>query len=210
MKKVYIITALLICANFIYAQDDDYEYSNQDEFKTIFGGKELGGYGGIGLGYSQIDDRHAITIDARGGVLLGHWLMFGIGGAGFINQYEYNQALNMDASLVGGYGGFVVEAIVLPKSGVHLSFPILAGVGGVAYTTWMKDNENYEQDNEVNESSVFLVVEPGAEIEFNFTRFFRMAAFISYRYTSDIDLTYASHRSLINYSTGVRVKFGKF
>lgn len=207
MKKIYLIFAALICVSLVHAQEDFHE----DEFKTVFGGKKVGGYGGIGLGYTTIDSKPALVFDARGGVILGHSFSIGIGGAGFINTYEYDLTLNRDVSLVGGYGGFYAEPIILPNSRVHLSFPVLFGIGGAAYTSWVKDNNNdFTQDSNVEETDVFLVIEPAAELEFNFTRFFRMAAFLSYRYASDLDLTSVGPEPLNEFSAGLRFKFGKF
>jgi len=201
--------AFLLCASYIGAQEER-EYRD-DEFKTVFGGKKVGGYGGIGIGYSTIDSKPAAVFDARGGVILGHSFGLGIGGAGFINAYEYDPALNRQVSLVGGYGGFFAEPILFPKSRVHLSFPVLVGIGGAAYTSWVKsDNDDFTQDSNVEETAVFLVVEPAAELEFNFTRFFRMAAFLSYRYASDLDMTNVGPEPLNEFSAGLRFKFGKF
>jgi hypothetical protein len=208
MKRIYLILAVLFCFSLVEAQDEDY---HNDEFKTVFGGKKIGGYGGIGLGYTTIDSKPALVFDARGGVILAHSFTIGIGGAGFINTYEYDPALNKDVSLVGGYGGFFVEPILFPKSRVHLSFPVLVGIGGAAYTSWIQDtNQDYPQSSNVEETSVFLVLEPAAELEFNFTRFFRLAAFLSYRYASDLDLTNVGPEPLNEFSAGLRFKFGKF
>lgn len=208
MKKIYLILAVLFCVSIVKAQDEDY---HEDEFKTIFGGKKVGGYGGLGLGYSTIDSKPAVVFDARGGVILGHSLGLGIGGAGFINTYEYDPTLNKDVSLVGGYGGFFAEPILLPRSRVHISLPVLIGIGGAAYTSWVKDNnDDFTQDSNVEESAVFLVVEPAVELEFNFTKFFRMAAFLSYRYASDLELTNVEPEPLNEFTAGLRFKFGKF
>lgn len=212
MKKIYYFLALLfLSAGFIAAQENDDGYENH-EFKTIFGGKSVGGYGGIGVGYSLIDSRHALTFDARGGIILGHGVSLGIGGAGFINEYKYNQQLSKEVSMVGGYGGFYVEPILFPKLPVHLSFPILIGMGGAAYTTFVEDeNGDFTEENNVEEtSSVFLVIEPSVELEFNLTNFFRLAAFMSYRFTSDLDMANVPADALQSYSAGLRFKFGKF
>jgi hypothetical protein len=212
MKKIYLFLVILFFAGYIMAQDEEVVYHDSDEeFRTLFGDKEFGGYGGIGIGYSKINDKHAVVFDARGGVLIGHSLALGIGGAGFINSYEYNQALNKDVSLVGGYGGIFAEPILFPKSRVHLSFPVLFGIGGAAYTTFEKENDNdYVQDNSVEETAVFLIFEPAAELEFNLTKFMRMAGFFSYRLTSDLDIESVMKDALVNYTIGVRFKFGKF
>ncbi|MBN2522950.1 MAG: hypothetical protein JXB24_06725 [Bacteroidales bacterium] len=212
MKKLFLLLSILFCACFLKAQDDEVVYHDSDEeFRTIFGGKKVGGYGGIGLGYSQIDDKHAFVFDARGGVVLGHHLAMGFGGAGFINSYEYNLALNKDVSLVGGYGGLFIEPIVFPNSSIHLSFPVLFGVGGAAYTSFVREEDNeYEQNNNVEETSVFMLIEPAVELEFNLTKFMRMAGFFSYRFTNDLDIEYVQADALTNFSAGVRFKFGKF
>ncbi|MGD2034226.1 MAG: hypothetical protein PVF73_04160 [Bacteroidales bacterium] len=210
MRKIYLALVLLFCAGYVLAQDEEVVYHDSDEeFKTLFGGKKVGGYGGLGIGYSRIDDKHAIVFDARGGVVLGHSLSLGFGGAGFINSYEYEPALNRDVSLVGGYGGIYGEFILFPKSQVHLSFPVLFGIGGASYTTFVNDDE-YEQENEVEESSVYFVIEPGVEIEFNLIRFMRMAGFFSYRFTSDLDIPDVRPDALVSYNAGIRFKFGKF
>jgi hypothetical protein len=212
MKKIYLLLVLLFCAGYLLAQDEEAVYHDSDEeFKTLFGNKEFGGYGGIGLGYSKIDDKHALVFDARGGVIIGHSIAIGFGGAGFINSYEYDQAINKDVSLVGGYGGIFVEPIVFPKSKVHLSFPVLFGIGGAAKTTFEKENDNdYQQENNIEESSMFLVIEPSAELEFNLLKFMRMAAFFSYRFTNDLEIENVMEDALANYTVGVRFKFGSF
>ncbi len=211
MKKIYLFIALLFCVTILSAQDEEVVYHDSDEeFKTIFGGKKVGGYGGLGFGYSRIEDKHAIIFDARGGVILGHSFAIGFGGVGFINDYEYNQALNREVSLVGGYGGIFAEPIIFPRSRVHLSFPVLFGIGGAAYTSWVKDDRDYTQENDVEETAVFMIIEPGVELEFNLTKFMRLAGFFSYRYTSDLDLTSVKPDALVNYTIGARFKFGKF
>jgi len=137
-------------------------------------------------------------------------LALGFAGAGFINSYEYNQALNRDVSLAGGYGGIFAEPILFPNSIIHVSFPVLFGIGGVAYTSFLNEDDNYQQDNQVEETSVFLLIEPGVELEFNILKFMRMAAYFSYRFTNDLDITNVRPDALTNYNIGVRFKFGKF
>lgn len=211
MKKIYFLLAILFCAGIVMAQDEEvYYHDSDDDFKTIFGDKEFGGYGGIGLGYTKINDKHAVVFDARGGVIIGHSLALGLGGGGFINNYEYDVSLNKDVSLVGGYGGLFVEPILFPKSRVHLSFPVLFGVGGAAQTTFVKDDTDYQQENTIEETSMFLVIEPSVELEFNITRFMRLAAFCSYRFTNDLEIENVAPDALVNYTVGVRFKFGQF
>jgi hypothetical protein len=213
MKKIYFLLVLALSVLSVQAQDEDRSYKNDDEFKTIFGGKSVGGYGGIGVGYTIVDDKSSVSFDARGGVILGHWFAMGIGGSTFVSPYEYNTAHTTDINLSGGYGGFFAEIILMPKSQVHLSFPVLIGLGGAAVSTRSNDLNSTEIINNVEETSVITVIEPAVELEFNFTKFFRMAGYFSYRYTTDLefDNTYQiSPDALVNYSAGIRLKFGKF
>jgi hypothetical protein len=213
MKKILLFTSLVFFVYMANAQDRDRNFRNNDEFKTIFGGKTIGGYGGLGVGYTIVNDNSSVDLDARGGLILGHWFAMGVGGGAFVSPYEYNAAHSTDINLTGGYGGFFAEFIVFPKSQVHLSFPVLVGIGGAAVSTRIDPNSSSEVSNYVEQTSVFTIIEPSAELEFNFTRFFRLAGFVSYRYTTDLDFdnTYEVHPdALIGYTAGVRVKFGKF
>ncbi len=56
----------------------------------------------------------------------------GFGGTGFINDISYNNAENQYTNLTGGYGGLLLEPIILPWFPVHVSLPILFGAGGIA------------------------------------------------------------------------------
>lgn len=212
MKYIYLIL-LLFGFTQLQAQEGN-------EYKTIFGGNQMGGYGSFSIGYSMIDTSHALTFSARGGAILGNTLTMGLGGSGFVTEYKDNSNLTKKGSLAGGYGGVFLELIVFGRSPVHLSFPILAGIGGAVYTTWENEGVEYSRVNAVQDYASFLVVEPGVELEFNVTKFLRIAGYFNYRYTSDIDLTaqnIAGGRTILvkpdalnTYNTGLIFKFGKF
>jgi hypothetical protein len=53
----------------------------------------------------------------------------------------------------------------------------------------------------------FFIVEPAVELEFNLARFFRTAATLSYRYTSDIDLLGMDENVLNGLHLGLTFKF---
>jgi hypothetical protein len=211
MKKIIGLAIIFYCSAFINisAQDEEQEFKS-DEFKTIFGGKKMGGYGAIGAGYSIIDDKDAIVLNARGGVVLGHNLALGLTGTGFMNEYTFSVSEGEKISLVGGYGGFFIEPIILPRAGVHVSFPVTAGVGGITYTTFKDKSDELNDNNESNESQSFFIVEPGVEVEFNLFKFMRMSVFGTYRFVSELNWDHTSSDALNNFSTGLIFKFGKF
>ena len=104
-----------------------------------------------------------------------------------------------------------VEPIIMPKFPVHLSFPILFGVGGISYVT--KDANDYH--NMVEDSEVFLIAEPAAELEFNLTRNFRLALGASYRFTTPFDVGTTGSlpvnaNAIESWSYMITFKFGRF
>ena len=205
--------------------------------KTLFGGNKdqsNGGYGAIMVGYSQIWDKDAILIGARGGWIINHNFALGMGGYGFMTDPQTDPYIqdaitgqNTKYQITGGYGGLLFEPIVGAKMPVHLSFPILIGAGGIAYTKhWENtdwDNPDYDYQNTYEDSDAFFVLEPGVELEFNMLKFFRIALSASYRYTSNINLSYKDMRDpkpdpniigtqdmLRGMNYGIALKFGKF
>jgi len=223
MKKLAIILSVLLVVSFVKAQDS---YEN-DQIQSIFSRKKSnGGYGAFSLGYSEIDGRDALIAGARGAFIFDHALAIGLGGYGFVNNLNYHSQYRHDDNTyrfttTGGYGGLLIEPILFGKKPVHLSFPILFGIGGVALVDahswdwdwdWDHNHDYYEYDNDV-----FFVAEPGVELEFNLARFFRLAAFASYRFTSKLELydgsspgNMADPDLLETFNVGLTFKFGKF
>ena len=214
MKKSVI--SLLMTLTVITVSGQDYDEDRQ--ISTIFGDRHIsnGGYGAITINYSQIGTdennkaKDAIVIGGRGSWVIGHAFAFGIGGCGFLNDFHYSSTMDNNVNLSGGYGGLYLEPIILPRIPVHLSLPVLIGVGGVAYTTSSNLYNPHDNNIYVEDASPFLVVEPGAELEFNIIRCFRIAIGAYYRFTTDIQLLNTDTDVLNGLSAGVTLKFGKF
>lgn len=215
MKKVI---ALMTCISMVFpavrAQETD---QVNNEFKTLFGDGRAshGGYGALSIEYSQINSLDAILIGAEGAWVVGHWFALGLAGKGFLNDYTFNPAINADVNLVGGYGGLLIEPIVLPKFPVHISVPLLIGAGGISYTSTFNPRPYDYEDFElfVEDAAGYFVVEPGIEIEFNVVRFFRLAVGGYYRFTSGVQLhpdLEIPEDVLNGWSVGIKLKFGKF
>ena len=213
MKKSFILTALLIltCSS-AFSQDPEFEYYKSREIKTLLGrNREGGGYCVFTSGYSVIDNKDAVLLGGRFGWLASHSIGIGLGATGFINEYHYEPLIDKNVFLAGGYGGLYIEPILLPRSPVHLSFPVLFGAGGISYVSKESDLNN----NMIQDSEAFLLIEPAAELELNLTRFFRLSIGASYRFPSAFnvgvsDTPKASAGSLKGVSYTVSLKFGKF
>ncbi|MBA7520756.1 hypothetical protein ES705_12853 [subsurface metagenome] len=217
MKKLtYLILAILISINICYSQSEEKKQRiKDDEIKTIFGrNRTNGGYGAFSITYSEIDHKDAIQFGGRGAWIIDHSLAIGFGGTGFLNDYNYDAILDQNVNLAGGYGGLYIEPILAPRFPFHISFPILLGVGGIAYTS-----DNYtgdHRDNYIEDTDVFLIAEPGVELEFNILKYFRIALGAYYRYTSNISLEKSPGEQFVGkdvlhgLSMGITFKFGKF
>ena len=213
MKKITILSALLVLFYVsAFSQDAELEYYKSKEIKTLMGrSRQGGGYCAFTSGYSMIDDKQAVLLGGRFGWLASHWIGIGLGATGFLNEFHYEPSLNKDVFLAGGYGGLYVEPIVFPRSPIHVSFPVLFGAGGISYVS--KDAD--QNDNLIEDSEVFLLIEPSAELELNLTRFFRIALGGSYRFPTAFNVGLngtprASAESIKGMSYTISLKFGKF
>ena len=213
MKKTSLILlfSILIPAG-ILAQDPEFQYYKNKELKTLLGrNRSGGGYGSFTAGYTTIDDKHALLFGGRFSWIASHTVGIGFGATGFINEFHYEPSLDRDVFLTGGYGGIYIEPILLPRFPVHLSFPVLFGAGGISF---ISKDEGFN-NNFIEDSKAFLIIEPSAELELNLTKFFRLAFGVSYRMPTQFDVGLPGNytidvESLKTPSYTVTMKLGKF
>lgn len=203
MKQLFILIFIglgVLCAS---AQEN-----TDNQISTIFSkGRNNGGYGALSFEYTQIDGKDAFLMGARGSWIIDHSFAIGFGGKGFINDVNYDnwRYNNLDYNLAGGYGGLYLEPILAPRLPVHISFPVLFGVGAVAQ---VEDHHDWTYDN--SRSDAFLVFEPAVELEFNMTRHLRLAGTIGYRFTSKIEMVNTNSDVMEGTNIGLILKFGRF
>ncbi|HUX95198.1 MAG TPA: hypothetical protein VMV47_05635 [Bacteroidales bacterium] len=218
MKKLIILSVFsIIISSPLFSQESDtlykpYEESKSKEYMTLFGhNKPRGAYGAFNIGYTRIADEQSVMFGGRFEWIAAQAIGFGFGGKGFINEYHYEPTIDRDVFLTGGFGGLYIEPIVMPRFPVHLAFPVLLGAGGISYISKDMDfNDNFIEDSEA-----FLIVEPTAELELNITRHFRLALGASYIFTTPFDIgsegnPVASAKSMDGWNYTVTFKFGKF
>jgi opacity protein-like surface antigen len=218
MKKFAAISVLLALA--LTAAEAQEEFGvkekherNPGQVQTLFDSHSgNGGYGAFSIGYTKIANRDAIIMGGRGEWVVGHGFGLGLGGYGFVNDPLYNPVDQLNYSLAGGYGGLMMEPIIMGWFPVHVTFPILIGAGGVANTSYSSDwYDPYEYwDGYLEDATAFFVAEAGVELEFNLVRFFRFALFGTYRYTTDIVMTNTEPDALRGWNFGMTFKFGSF
>lgn len=210
----FVLFAALLTPAFTQ-NDDEKSSAKNGNIQTLMGkNRSTGGYGGLSVAYTQIQDRDAFVFGAKGGVLMGHIFTIGLGGTGFFNDVKSDEATGKDLSLAGGYIGVFFEPIVMPKFPVHVSFPVMVGAGGV-WVVSRTDEEGDWTDNYTSEASdAYMVIEPGVEVELNVTSYFRFSVGAYYRYTTSVDIEdpdlIVPTDILHGFSYGVAFKFGKF
>ncbi|PLX14452.1 MAG: hypothetical protein C0594_00025 [Marinilabiliales bacterium] len=211
MKTITLSFVIILLFSFAAFSQSE----NNDEIKTIFGKIDShGGYLGFDISVSEIDGENAMFIGGKGAWVIGHGFSVGLAGGGFFNDYHFNEKLGENVNLEGGYGGLLLEPIILPKFPVHISMPVLLGLGGVSYTSDYYNTMDDEWSNFIEAGDAFLIVEPGVQIEMNLVRSVRVCVGASYRYTSELDLDYqytgVNNDVLDGLSFGASIKFGKF
>ena len=106
------------------------------------------------------------------------------------------------AILEMGYGGLEMEYIHESHRLAHLSIYSLMGGGGARY----RDRDRYE----TLEEDGFLVLEPGMNMNLNVTRFLRLSAGATYRWTWGAELPGLEDDDLSG-ATGVfTLRFGRY
>lgn len=203
MKKIAIFIAVLFLMPFYTMAQDD------DEIRTLLNGS-VGGYGAFSIGYGQFSDEAGLTAGFRGATILGHSLAIGIDAKGFFTNVNSLIYGTEDYQVTGGYGGLLIEPILLGKFPIHLSIPISLGGGAYGFVT----NPYYDYEF----GDAFLYIEPGLEFEFNLTKHFRMALGAYYRNTYNLEVfesTFGNKIEATNgymngLSFGVILKSGKF
>lgn len=220
MKKYILCIALsVLIFSTSFAQEDK---QNDEEIRTIFGSLKStshGGYGAFSTGYARFNGRDGSISGGRGAWIINHNLNIGGAGYGFHNETEKDPVLHQSYRLDGGYGGFLVEPALKAKKPVHLTFPVLIGAGGIAYTQKSSKKSAEEDLTLAEDRDAFFIVEPGIELEFNIVQFLRIGCGAHYRYTSGITLKYSDSESgrrivdekvLHGFSFNICFKFGKF
>ena len=221
MNKLIVFVVLTLLYTSSFGQTKEHKEKKPDEIMTIFGNSDVkskGGYGGFAMRYSIIDSKDVYMNGGMGAWIIDHNLAIGGVGYSFQTETGYDEKMNENYRITGGYGGLLFEPILLPKSAIHVSFPLLVGAGGIGYRVNTENVKN-EEEWEAIDADAFFVVEPGAEIEINVVKFLRIGCGVHYRFTTNVKLDYenpdwgmiTTNQDLLHgFSFGLTFKFGKF
>ena len=207
MRKGLFLLIILFCSNLgIIAQEKD------DEIETVFknGGKTHHGfYFAPQIKLSNFDKEVAFFTGLRGAWVINRSVAIGFEGNGLIPTIAENWTIPFyRVRPLAGYGGIFVEPILKSNKVAHITLPILFGAGWAGY---IEDWEgNIDPEENVLDEHVFWVIEPAINVELNVTKFFRLAAGVSYRFTQDLELINTNKSALQGVNYNFMLKFGKF
>jgi len=200
MKKINLIILLLALSAFSYAQEIR-TLTSSDTAKTF------GGYGGPLIEFTQINNDWGALFGGKGGFIVNRKFAFGGVGMAMLNNPDFTgstQSESLDVPLQLSYatGGVFFEYFFNLESPVHVSIPLNIMGGGVTI-----NEEN--TDNEIESSGMF-VIQPGVNLEFNVTKHFVPAVYVTYRQVLASKLENIDNKDLSGISIGLILKFGAF
>lgn len=208
MKKGILIAIVMTASILSFAQEQ----------QTLFGNKKgFGAFIGINSQAAEINGQPAYLAGGEFNLVFGHSLNIGVKGMGMVSNVNSNTT-NTDGDLYNlqfGYGGLNFEPVIASNSVLHLTFPVLLGAGGIAETQkalWQEEFAEFGDplDVEPHRSDLFLIAEPGVNLELNVFKFMRLTGGVSYRFLSDAQIPELETSDFQGFSGNLSLRLGWF
>lgn len=180
--------------------------------ETLFGSggsPTLGGYGGVGVKYSRVDQSNVALVCGEGALLLDHQFSLGLAGCGMPNRLDgsaYSGVANDEMEV--GYGGLLLRYHFRSHDMVSFSLGGVVGGGGLTIGQW--NHSDTMDEGVVRESDAFFAAEPQATVDVNVTRWLRVGAVGGYRFVSGTNTAGLSNTDLAGPTGGAHILFGWF
>lgn len=181
-----------------------------DAFKS----KGLRFYLATTVGISPLGSENSLKLGGRLVWQKNPSLGFGLGGYAVVGTSTTLPGQTERYRIAGGYGGFHMEYTLNPFGPVHVSFPILIGLGEITYIEAALGGvpPGITEDGTRN----VMVLEPGAMLEMNVFKFMKLGLNVTYRYTSNSEIKYSNgdiileSTGLNGIAAGITIKIGRF
>jgi hypothetical protein len=216
MRSLTLIIIFMVSFSAVSQRYIDTNDPNKEEIKSLLSkGNDLNGFGGADLKISDFKGERGLLVGAYGGLIINRKYLFGLAGYGIVTKVEFegvvpNQPGTKNLNLHGGYGGVLVGASIAPKEVIHISIPILLGAGAFEVVDNNFFTNNLPDSEFTIENSVFFVLEPGIEVEFNVSKNFRLGFGATYRYITGTELTNISDEDVTGGVAMISFRFGRF
>jgi hypothetical protein len=179
-----------------------------------------GGYFGFTPRFTNLMGTDVMLAGFSGAMVIKHRLAIGLAGAwstSTVKNPAYEAYLRgiAPAALEGlelryGYGGLLIEPLVLHNSAIHIAVPVIVGMGTVAYSYPRSNSGSNSNQRNRTDGQAFFVVEPGLELEVSVVNPVRIGVGGSYLWTGDLALPNTSADALRNVLARFTVKVGGF
>ena len=217
MRGAFTILVFLITLVPLFSQKYvDTHDPKDDRIKSLLSkGNDLNGFGAADLKVGDFIDERGLLVGAYGGFIINRRYLFGIAGYGLVTEVEFDgtipgETTSKPLNLYGGYGGVMIGATIAPKELIHLSIPIILGAGSLEVSDKDFFTNNPADSEFTVENSVFFVIEPGLELEFNITKYFRVGAGATYRYVTGSELLNITDEDVSGFNGMISFRFGRF
>lgn len=177
MYRFSCLILLMVSLQTLNAQDEG-------EFHTISRNKvRVSGFGGPMMSFTMIGDDFAHMMGGGGGIIINNFF-FGGYGMGKTNELIYKNEDQNQHVMEFGHGGFWAGYTMLYNKAIHPVIHTQVGWGAIS-----KKQKNNDAAEATDIDQVF-VISPTAELEINFSRFFKLGGGITYSFVYNTDGPY--------------------
>jgi hypothetical protein len=188
----------------------------------LIGGKKkvkVGGYFGMGGGYTRFLGDDSGLVSLEGAMLFDHRLSLGAVGYAFTRTPAGPRAYDGEPrELAAGYGGAALRYSLLCRSPVYATFGLVLGAGAVNLhrdNDWDDEDDwddgwNGDDEWDRGKLDMFLVAQPEFSLNSNITRWLRLGAMVGYRFTGGINRFGLAESDVNGIVAGGNIQFGWF
>ena len=178
--------------------------------QTLLGNIGITDNGGCGapvIRFTRVAGEGHFMFGGAGGWIINQTFVVGGAGWGAVDDLETTyqpspQEPTLTRTVSFGYGGFFLEYVGLSHQVVHFTISALVGAGGLGFHDPMGV---YDRAGDG-----FFAMEPGAGVELNVVKFFRVNVGGSYRLTKGALFAGVDDADLRGPSAAIAFKFGSF
>lgn len=224
LSLTHVAAVLTVCllGSAAFGQDTR-QSESKDHVQTLFRpGTGITGFGSMDTRFTRLRGEEALLLGIKGGIIFDGQLFVGLSGHGMVTPNRFigqisspgGVQVDRDLSLKFGYGGVELGYALAPAKVVHVYVPILfgAGVGEVVHKfDDQLDVNGVPFEEAVVDNSIFLVVEPGLQVEVNILPYMKVGFGGSYRQVFGVNLGFGiDDPSLSGWSGSFTVTWGVF
>ncbi|MEP1034474.1 hypothetical protein [Ekhidna sp.] len=216
MKKLlYSICILCSMVSFSQKYIDTNDPKDEEVKSLLSKNNDLNAFGALDIKVSDLMSERGLLVGAYGGFIINRRYLFGVAGYGLVTNVEFEglvpgQTTPKQLNLQGGYGGIMIGGTIAPRELIHISIPIILGAGSLEVVDKDFFTNNPADSEFTVENTVFFIAEPGLEVEFNITKYFRLGAGMTYRYISGTELENVKDEDISGTTAMISFRFGRF